>query len=277
VKKLVAKGEVAKIGGRTEILTLLFTDIAGFTSISESMTPEALTHHMAGYFQAMIDMLQEHGATVDKIVGDGIVAFWGAPTPVSDQAARAVRAVLRCQDKLHVLNEKWQVEGKPAFPTRFGLARGPVVVGNIGSSTRLSYTVLGDAVNLASRLEGLNKIYGTTILADDSVYQECVQRFTWRRLDRIVVVGKTQPAEIYEVLGEADGVAAPRLAAAKRYEAAWEQYKSGDFAKALAELEGFETEFGEDQAVRRLRQICEDYRRQPPPPGWDGIVKMVEK
>jgi len=277
VKKLVAKGEVAKIGGHTEVLTVLFTDIAGFTSISESMTPEALTQHMAGYFQAMIDILQKDGATVDKIVGDGIVAFWGAPTPIPDQAERAVRAVLDCRDKLRVLNEQWPAEGKPAFPTRFGLARGPVVVGNIGSSTRLSYTVLGDTVNLASRLEGLNKVYGTSLMVDDSVFQECPHLFAWRRLDRLVVVGKTTPSEIYEVLGEVGRVPEKALAAARRYEAAWERYQSGDFGEALASLAGFETEFGEDAAVQRLRRICEEYLRNPPQEGWDGTSTMIHK
>jgi adenylate cyclase len=276
VKKLVAKGEVAKIGGRLEVLTVLFTDIVGFTSISESMDPEALTRHLAEYFQAMIDILQECSATVDKIVGDGIVAFWGAPVRIDNQAAQAVRAVLGCQSALQALNQDWLTEGKPAFPTRFGLARGPVVVGNIGSSNRLSYTVLGDTVNLASRLEGLNKLYGTTIIVDESLYQDCLDQFEWRCLDRLVVFGKTQPTEIYEVLGEAGQVPDRILAAARRYESAWEHYQSGDFHQALAGLAGFETEFGEDTAVRRLRQICEEYRLNPPK-NWNGIAKVHQK
>jgi adenylate cyclase len=267
---------VAKIGGRIEILTVLFTDIAGFTSISESMHPEALTQHLAEYFQALIDILQEHSATVDKIVGDAIVAFWGAPVPVDDQAQQAIRAVCRCQNALEILNQQWHTQGKPAFPTRFGLAQGPVLVGNIGSSNRLSYTVLGDTVNLANRLEGLNKLYGTTIIVDESLYQDCRSHFEWRRLDRLVVFGKTQPTEIYEVLGEAGQVPERVLAAARRYESAWAHYQSGDFEKALAVLAGFEAEFGEDPAARRLREICEEYRLNPPE-GWDGITKIEQK
>jgi adenylate cyclase len=276
VKKLVAKGEVAKIGGRLEVLTVLFSDIAGFTNISESMNPEALTRHLAEYFQAMIDILQEYSATVDKIVGDAIVAFWGAPVRVDNQAEQAVRAVLGCRSALQTLNQEWLTEGKPAFPTRFGLTRGPVVVGNIGSSNRLSYTVLGDTVNLASRLEGLNKLYGTTIIADESVYHDCPDRFEWRRLDRLVVFGKTQSTKIYEVLGEAGQVPDRILAAARRYESAWEHYQSGDFNQALAGLADFEAEFGEDTAVRRLRQICEEFQVNPPE-HWDGIAKMHQK
>lgn len=276
VKKLVAKGEVARIGGRLEVLTVLFTDIEGFTGISESMPPEALTLHMAEYFQAMLDILQEYSATVDKIVGDAIVAFWGAPVRVERQAEQALRAVLRCQRSLETLNLNWLSQGKPAFPTRFGLARGPVVVGNIGSSTRLSYTVLGDAVNLANRLEGLNKLYGTSILVDESLYQECSPHFEWRRLDRLVVFGKTQPTAIFEVLGEAGQVPDDVLAAARRYETAWEYYQSGDFDRALAVLAGFEADFGEDRAVRRLREICEEYRLNPPE-DWDGVAKILQK
>jgi len=276
VKKLVAKGEVARIGGRLEVLTVLFTDIEGFTRITESMPPEALTRHLAEYFQAMIDILQEYSATVDKIVGDAIVAFWGAPVRVEHQAEQAIRAVLRCQGSLETLNRNWLTQGKPAFPTRFGLARGPVVVGNIGSSNRLSYTVLGDAVNLANRLEGLNKLYGTAVIVDESLYHECTSQFEWRRLDRLVVFGKTQPTAIFEVLGEAGQVPEKKLAAARRYEAAWEHYHSGDFDQALAELAGFETEFGEDTAVRRLRQLCEEYRVNPPD-DWDGVVKISQK
>jgi adenylate cyclase len=173
VKELVEKGEVARIGGRLQTLTILFTDVADFTRISESMLPEALANHMAEYFQAIIDILQRHAATVDKIVGDGIVAFWGAPNPIQDQAEQAIKAVLECQDKLEAQNTEWLMKGRPPLPTRFGLATGPVVVGNIGARTRLAYTVLGDTVNLASRIESLNKVYGTNVLVDDGTRQAC--------------------------------------------------------------------------------------------------------
>ena len=277
VKELMAKGEVARIGGHTETLTILFSDIAGFTNISEAMSPEALTNHLAGYFQAMIDALQHHGATVDKIVGDAIVAFWGAPTPMPDQADRALKAVLECRDTLETLNQTWRAQGLPELPTRFGLATGPVVVGNMGAPTRLAYTVLGDTVNLASRLEGLNKVYGTGILVDIGTQQAGGDGFAMRHLDRIIVSGKTQATDIFEVLGETGKVPAKKLAAARRYEAAWEKYRAGEFRQAFDALAGFEAEFGPDPAVERLRQMCQDYRRQPPDPDWDGISRMMTK
>ncbi|MCK9376788.1 MAG: hypothetical protein M0P73_11625 [Syntrophobacterales bacterium] len=277
VKELVRKGEVARIGGRMETLTVLFTDIAGFTKIAESMTPEALTNHMAEYFQAMIDTLHQSAATVDKIVGDAIVAFWGAPAPVAEPADKAIQAVLECQAQLKTLNEAWQARGLPPLPTRFGLATGPVVVGNIGARTRMAYTVLGDPVNLASRLEGLNKMYGSSILVDDATRRACADSYEWRHLDRIIVVGKTEPTEIFEVLGRAGTVAGQILAGARRYEAAWERYRTGDFTEALEALEGFEAEFGPDLAVELLRERCETYIKYPPGEGWDGTSKMTTK
>jgi adenylate cyclase len=277
VKELVAKGEVARIGGHTETLTILFSDIAGFTNISEGMSPEALTNHLAGYFQAMIDALHHHGATVDKIVGDGIIAFWGAPTPMPNQTDRALKAVLECRDTLVELNETWRGQSLPELPTRFGMATGPVVVGNMGAKTRLAYTVLGDTVNLASRLEGLNKVYGTTILVDIATQQASKDDYAWRRLDRIIVAGKTQATDIFEVLGETGKVPMVKLAAARRYEAAWDKYQSGDFHQALSELAGFEAEFWPDPAVERLRQTCEVNRRRPPDQNWDGISRMTSK
>ena len=277
VKELMAKGEVARIGGHTETLTILFTDIAGFTNISEAMSPEALTNHLAGYFQAMIDALHHHGATVDKIVGDAIIAFWGAPTAMPDQTDRALKAVLECRDTLKTLNQTWGAQGLPELPTRFGLATGPVVVGNMGAPTRLAYTVLGDTVNLASRLEGLNKVYGTSILVDIGTQQAGGDAFAMRHLDRIIVVGKTQATDIFELLGETGKVPAVKLAAARRYEAAWDKYRLGEFHQAFEALAGFEAEFGPDPAVERLRQICADYRRRPPDPDWDGICRMMTK
>jgi adenylate cyclase len=277
VKELMAKGEVARIGGHTETLTILFTDIAGFTNISEAMSPEALTNHLAGYFQAMIDALHHHGATVDKIVGDAIIAFWGAPTAMPDQTDRALKAVLECRDTLNTLNQTWSAQSLPELPTRFGLATGPVVVGNMGAPTRLAYTVLGDTVNLASRLEALNKVYGTGILVDMATQQAGGDGFAMRHLDRIIVVGKTQATDIFELLGETGKVPAVKLAAARRYEAAWGRYRSGEFRQAGEALAGFEAEFGVDPAVERLRQICQAYRERPPDPDWDGISIMTTK
>jgi hypothetical protein len=132
-------------------------------------------------------------------------------------------------------------------------------------------------VNLASRLEGLNKVYGTTVLVDIGTQQASQDGYAWRHLDRIIVAGKTQATDIFELLGEAGKVPGVKLAAARRYEAAWDQYRSGDFHQALQELAEFEAEFGPDPAVERLRQTSEAYRRRPPEKDWDGISRMMTK
>jgi adenylate cyclase len=147
----------------------------------------------------------------------------------------------------------------------------------MGAPTRLAYTVLGDTVNLASRLEGLNKVYGTSILVDLGTQQAAGDRYAMRHLDRIIVAGKTQATDIFELLGETGKVPAVKLAAARRYEVAWDKYHSGEFRQAIDALAGFEAEFGPDPAVERLRQICQANQQRPPDPDWDGISRMLTK
>lgn len=200
VKELVSRGEAAKIGGKTKTLTVMFTDIEGFTSLAESMKPKELTEHMALYFQEMLAILKEESATVDKFIGDSIVAFWGAPTPNPNHAKAACRTALKMRDRLHQLNEQWAKEGKPVLHTRFGLATGPVLVGNVGSAERLNYTVLGDTVNLASRLEGTNKTYNTEILACKPVKEATGKEFTWKFIDSVKVKGKSKSVELFELV-----------------------------------------------------------------------------
>jgi adenylate cyclase len=277
VRELMAKGEVAQIGGRRETVTVLFMDIAGFTTIAENLSPEALTSHMAAYFQAMIEILQTHGATVDKLVGDAIMAFWGAPAAVADHSILALKAVSECRRQLDILNPRWLTEGRPALPTRFGLAAGSVVVGNIGAPSRLAYTVLGDPVNLASRLQGLNNTYGTTVLVDESVRVAGSRLYEWRHIDRIIVKGKTHATDIFELLGEAGSVSATSLEAARRYELAWDQYRSGKFQQTLIRLEENPAEFIQDRATQRLRELCRQYLKTPPSEDWNGVTKMDRK
>ena len=224
VTELVETDQVARIGGRAEHLTVLFTDIAGFTAIAESMTPEALARHLSDYFECVVHELQRHGATVDKLIGDAVMAFWGAPLPMPDHCSRAVEAVDSARRALAELNDRWAAEGLPPLPTRFGLAMGQVIVGNMGASDRLAYTVIGDTVNLASRLEGINKLYGTETMAEQSVVEASGDAWAWRRLDRVRVVGRNEPVWVYELLGREQDAA---LVAA--YEAAWDRYAGAEF------------------------------------------------
>lgn len=202
VRELLQRGHVAQIGGRTESMSVLFTDIKGFTSIVESMPPDDLADQMSIYFEAMLGCLGEGHATIDKLIGDGIMAFWGAPEPNFDHVRDAVGSVIACQKMLAKLNENWKREGKPCLETCFGLSTGDVVVGNVGSPSRLNYTVLGDVVNVASRLEGLNRKYGTCALATEAVVEAAGPEFRWRSIDEVTVKGKSRAVRVFELLGK---------------------------------------------------------------------------
>ena len=277
VKELVRRGEVAQIGGTIRRLTILFTDIAGFTTISESMAPQALAEHMAEYFEVMLAELRKHGATVDKFVGDAIVAFWGAPRADEQHAPNAVASVLACVRSLAEANRRWEAAGRPAMPTRFGLATGEVVVGNIGAASRLSYTVLGDRVNLAARLESLNKRYGTATLVASSVVKEAGEGFLWRRVDRVAVKGKSEGVDVYELLGAAGAVDEATLDFARAYEAALDAFQSCNFDDAAARVAALRAEHPRDRSLRHLEAACDRYRADPPPPDWDGTIRLETK
>ncbi|QDU95154.1 adenylate/guanylate cyclase domain-containing protein [Lignipirellula cremea] len=276
VRQLLRRGEVAKIGGRDAELTILFTDIVGFTTIAETMEPSRLTEQMAEYFDVMLTELLAEQATVDKFVGDAIVAFWGAPEADPEQALHAVRAVLRCQTRLAELNAQWIARGWPAMPTCFGLNGGSAVVGNIGAPRRMNYTILGDNVNTASRLEGLNRAYGTGALATAAVVDSAGPRFAWRRIDRVTVKGKSEILEIYEPLGEHASLAPQVKARARCYEQAYAAYADRRFPQALEILER-EPVQAEDPPSQWLAERCRIFQQDPPPASWDGVTRYATK
>ncbi len=274
VRDLLRRGEAAKIGGRTEDLTILFTDIAGFTTISEGLAADDLTAHMAEYFDVMLGALREGDATIDKLIGDAIVAFWGAPNPVPEHPRRAVEAVLECEKRLAALNRRWVEEGKPALPTRYGLATGKVVVGNIGTPSRLHYTVLGDMVNLASRLEGANKHYGTHVLAEEGTVRRAGDHVLWRRVDRVAVKGRKGAVNVYELLGLKKKLVPEALKSARTYEEALAACHERRFDDALDLLHELDEE---DPAVVRLLHLCRQLKSEPPPDDWDGVSHLSTK
>ncbi|MGB0388779.1 MAG: adenylate/guanylate cyclase domain-containing protein [Ardenticatenaceae bacterium] len=202
VRQLIETGEDAQLGGDKRELTILFCDIAGFTAISELMAPEELMFQLSRYMGQLATIIMEEQGTVDKYMGDGLMAFWGAPLPNPDHAYYACRAALRCREKVAELNQKWQATGKHAFPIRIGVHTGETLVGNIGSNERMNYTVLGDSVNLASRLESVNKIYGTQILISQATYQQVADKFHCRPVDLVIIKGKKKKVLVYELIGE---------------------------------------------------------------------------
>jgi adenylate cyclase len=203
VQQLVETGAELRLGGSRREVTVLFTDIEGFTNITENADPEQVMLQTSRYLAVMTEVIMAHGGTVDKFVGDGIMAIWNAPTEDADHVAHACAAVLAGRDANQKLNEAFSREGSPAYRTRFGLHTGEAVVGIIGSSDRMSYTALGATVNLAARLEPLNKEYGTTILVSKAVQQQVAERFVFRAVDTIKPRGFGTAVQIFELLGMA--------------------------------------------------------------------------
>jgi adenylate cyclase len=271
VRQLLDRGEAAKIGGKILDVTILFTDIEGFTSISEKMPPLELALHLEEYFNIMLNELRLENATVDKFIGDSIMAFWGAPVENTKHATSAVRAVWNCTQKINEFNKKSKDSGKPEFVTRFGIASGEAVVGNVGASSRLNYTVLGDNVNLASRIEGLNKYYGTRVLVNSEVVSQTKDVFMFRHVDRVAVKGKVQADDIFELLGPSDHVPEDIRLFIAGYEEALNLYFSQDFSVAMKRLSDLKPPYHKERSVERLRESCEKYIRTTPGKDWKGV------
>jgi adenylate cyclase len=183
-------------------LVVFFSDIENFTSIAEKMDPTELMEQVCEYFEVLTQVIFSQKGTIDKYIGDSIMAFWGAPVPEEAPCDHAARAALLCQKKIAELNAKWDQQGRPKFVTRIGLHKGEAIVGNLGSIERLNYTAIGDTINISSRLESINKVYHTFIIVSDVVYEEIKDRFILRMIDRVIVKGRTHAISIYELLGE---------------------------------------------------------------------------
>lgn len=278
VRELMSRGEAARLGGARCQVTALFTDIRGFTSIAEGMEPEALTAHLAEYFEELLGIVQGDGfGTVTQLNGDGLVGFWGAPRPDESHAVHAAAAVLACGRRLAERNAEWKRRGKPELHTRFGLASGAAMVGNVGASSRLVYTAIGDTINLASRLEGLSRFYGTSVLASDATRAAAGDAFEWRLVDHVRVKGRSEVVGIHELLGAAGSVTEAGLAAARRYEEALRLYRERCFAEARGKLEGLAGERPADLSITRLLELARGLERTPPGDGWEGVSEYFEK
>jgi len=277
VAMLMSSGQEAELGGERRPLTIYFSDIANFTSISESMDPEKLVDHLGEYLQVLSDQIQATGGTVDKYIGDAIMAFWGAPVKMAGHALAACTAALRNQKTLLEMRERWTGEGKHPFQARIGINTGEVVVGNIGAANRLNYTVIGDAVNLASRLEGLNKYYETQILISEATYQEAKAGIVARPLDWVSVKGKNTAVLVYELLGLKGETPPEQEEMAEKFAAALNAYRRREWTEALRGFEDLLRRWPTDAPSREMKRRCEGYREQAPPADWDGVHHMESK
>jgi len=275
VRTLLARGQEAELGAEHRRLTIHFSDVADFTTISEGMEPDRLIEVTGRYFELMTGAIARHGGTVDKFMGDGVMAFFNAPEELLGHQRQGCLAALEAQELLAKFRDETP-PGEPLFRARIGLGLGEVLVGNMGTPDRFAYTLLGDEVNLASRLEGLNKVYGTHIMAVDVLREEAGDGFEWRRLDRVAVKGRHQGTLVCELLGLRGAVAADILAARDVYESALDMYFGGDFRRA-AELFSRAAQLrSDDLAARIMRDRCPDLAADPPAE-WNGIHVMHEK
>ncbi len=202
VHQLIETGQDMQIGGVKKNLVVMFSDIENFTTIAGNVDPQQLMAQVCEYFEIVTSIIIEEKGTIDKYIGDAVMAFWGAPLVESDPCAHAAKAALRCQTRLVELNKAWRERGWPVFVTRIGIHMGDAIVGNVGSSERLSYTALGDTINITNRLEGINKNYNTKIIVSDTVYAEIKDKFILREVDSVLLKGITHPMNVYELLGD---------------------------------------------------------------------------
>jgi adenylate cyclase len=271
VRMLLAEGTEPVLGGRVEELTIFFSDVRSFTSFAEATDPAELADALGSYLHMVAETIADHGGTVDKFMGDGVMAFWNAPRPVEDHAYRAVLAALRCRDAIAELDRA------DSLYTRFGLHTAKVMVGNFGAPDRFAYTVLGDGVNLASRLESINKKYGTGVLISEATFVRIEGRLECRRIDRIAVKGKSLSTDIYEVIGERSLVPPSVVAAARTYEAGLDAHLSRDFERAASLFRQASEERPDDKAAQLLLARSIAFLEVPPPESWTGVFAFQSK
>jgi len=280
VRQLIATGREARLGGERTRLAILFTDIVGFTALSETITAEELMLQLSTYLDRLTRIIEQEQGTVDKYIGDAIMAFWGAPREVENPALLACRAALNCSKAAADLNRQWRAEDKPAMPTCFGIHFGETIVGNVGSSQRMNYSIFGDNVNLASRLEGINRVYGTKIIVSQSVYEAVDRQMICRPLDIVAVKGKKKSIAIHELLAAKDEGGTEALASfCARFAEGIDEYRGQEWERALAVFEKLQEESPNDQPVKRYIKRCRNIINGSVtlPPNWDGSVIMHAK
>ncbi|MEW5816935.1 MAG: adenylate/guanylate cyclase domain-containing protein, partial [Spirochaetota bacterium] len=271
IEQLIAHPERLKLGGERRELSIFFSDLQGFTGLSEGLSPEELTALLNDYLSAMTDIIQEEGGTVDKYEGDAIIAFWNAPIEQADHAVRAVRAALRCQSKLKELRPDFKKRvGKELF-MRVGLNSGPAVVGNMGSKSRFDYTMLGDAVNLASRLEGINKQFNTYTMISQATLEKMGNTFPVREISRVAVVGRKEPVVVYEPMFMEEY--RERQEFFKVFAEGLKLFYAGRFEEAVKLFSGV---FEQDPVAAAYAVKCKDLIANPVE-DWKGVWIMTSK
>jgi adenylate cyclase len=279
VRNLIVAGQAASVGGSKREVTLLFTDIEGFTSLTERMTSEQVLSQTSMYFEQMSFAIQANRGTIDKFIGDAIMAMWNAPADDELHVDNACRGALTAYHVSEDLNADLSAKGLPVMRTRFGLHTGVALVGNMGARDRLQYTCLGSNVNLAARIEGINKYFGTQVLVSGAVRKKASSDFLFRRVDIVEAKGTTVPLTIFELMGERGKDAAfyvgeEKIRQASRYEQAFDLYLHQDFESAAQILKVLHQDAPDDQVVQVLQKKCQQLISTPPPNSWNGVTAM---
>ncbi len=265
-----------KLGGDKKDLTVMFSDIRGFTTISEKLTPQDLVHLLNEYLTAMTNIVFKYDGLLDKYIGDAIMAIWGDPVDQPDHPSRACRTALEMMADLKVLQEKWQKEGWPLVDIGIGINTGDMVVGNMGSDMRFDYTVMGDNVNLSSRLEGINKEYGTNIVISEYTYERVKEDMFCRELDSVRVKGKKLPVKIYELICDRKDVAGHEPYG-RIFEDALAKYKGAEWDEAIFLFRKVLEIRPDDPPSMLYINRCEELKAHPPEGVWDGVFTMTKK
>ncbi|MGQ9688765.1 MAG: CHASE2 domain-containing protein [Desulfobaccales bacterium] len=275
VETIIAQPNRLELGGEEVETTVLFADLEGFTLLSETMPPQALIKLLNEYFTPMTQIILSHRGTLDKYIGDALMALWGAPVPLPDHALRACWAALEMELTMAGLQKNWHEQGLPLLTARIGLHTGPVVAGNVGSRERFNYTVLGDTVNLASRLEGVNKAYGTHIILSEDTAKQVKDRLLVRELDLVQVKGRSQPVTIFELVGGCPPEGPPVWL--KYFAAGLKAYRQRQWEEASRAFWEVLRLQPEDPPSQVFLGRCRFFAAAPPPPDWQGVFVLDSK
>lgn len=278
VRELIRRPELLALGGQERVATVMFSDVHAFSAVAERLAPTQLVALLNEYLTAMTDVVVEHGGIIDKYVGDCLMAEFGVPVPVDDHAVLACRAALRMRDELRRLRHEWGRRGLPALHARTGINTGPVLVGNLGSHRMMDYTCMGDHVNLASRLEGLNKAYGTEIVVSEFTWRAVQAHFVGREIDRVRVLGRDEAVAVHELLATREaGVDADTRALLDGFADALSLCRARRYGDALAAFQALAERHPADGPTAVHLERCREYLIHPPSDEWDGVHQLASK
>ena len=277
IDQIVENPDMLQLGGEKREMTPFFSDIQGFSTISEGLTPEELVQLLNEYLTAMCDIVSSYHGTIDKFEGDAIIAFWGAPLELPDHATVACHAAIDMQKRNEEMRKTLREQNRPMLYTRIGMSSGSVVVGNMGSADRMDYTMMGDVVNLAARLEGVNKFYQTFTMIPQSTYELAKDDIDTRQLDVIRVVGKKEPISVYEVLERKNQTSSEKSGVVEKFLKALKLYEERNFADASKEFEKVLAIDPDDGPSKTYVKRCGVFLETPPEKDWDGVYTFTEK